>query len=261
MTQMHATSPTAARYSLRNANDDRTGAMNGAASTVFVVDGSAEFRLALSRVLEDAGYAVRLFESAEDFLATQNTESCGCVLLDTCLSGMSGLELQRSLETSPRWRPIIFLSGPCEIQTSTEAMKAGAVDFLTKPFESARLLGAVAQALERGADKRQADAIRSIIQQRLNTLTRRERQVMELVIGGWLNKQIAAVFGSGVKTVKVQRASVMSKMRVRSVPELVQLGARVGMTLELAQSARAAARGRPNVQYANASQPAIQSLT
>jgi FixJ family two-component response regulator len=253
MTQMDGIDPNVGGHSLHDANDDREGAMNGAANTVFVIDASAEFRLALSRVLRDAGYAVQLFESAEDFLGAQNAESCGCVLLDTCLSGMSGLELQRSLETLPYSRPIIFLSGPCEIRTSVEAMKAGAVEFLTKPFEINRLLEAVAKALERDAAKRRADAIRDIIQRRLNTLTRRERQVMEQVICGRLNKQIAGDFGCCQKTVKVHRARMMSKMRVRRVPELVQLGARVGMTIESARSVCPAGRGRsPNFQYENA---------
>jgi FixJ family two-component response regulator len=253
MTQMDGIDRNVEGHSLHYANGNLEGATNGTARTVFVIDGSAEFRLALSRVLRGAGYAVQLFESAEDFLGTQNAESCGCVLVDTCLSGMSGLELQRSLETLPYSRPIIFLSSPCEIRTSVEAMKAGAVEFLTKPFEINRLLEAVAQALERDAGKRRADAIRDIIQQRLNTLTRRERQVMVQVICGRLNKQIAADLGSGEKTVKVHRGRVMSKMRVRSVPELVQLGMRVGMTVESARSAGATARGRsPNFQYANA---------
>jgi FixJ family two-component response regulator len=253
---MDGIDPTAALRSLHDASEVGTGEINGTARTVFVIDGSQVVRAVLSRTLASAGYAVRIFESAEHFLATYDAEPYGCVLLETCLSGISGLELQRSLQISPCWRPIIFLSGPCEIRTSVEAMKAGAVDFLTKPFASKRLLEAVAQAFERHAVRRRADAIRSIVQQRLNTLTQRERQVMAQVICGRLNKQIAATFGSGIKTVKVQRASVMSKMRVRSVPELVHLGACVGMTLEsstvlgrlAAQAARTSNRQMPSNQ-------------
>jgi FixJ family two-component response regulator len=220
-----------------SADNDITHMMYGAARTVFVVDGSREWRLVLSRVLRSADCLVRPFGSAEAFLAAQSVKSSGCVVLNTSLPGMSGLELQHSLTHLPNPRPIVFLSDPCAIRTSVEAMKAGAVDFLTKPCDDSRLLRAVVQALERDADERRRRAIRSIIQQRVAELTSREHQVMTRVVCGRLNKQIAAELGTGVKTVKVHRARMMSKMQVRSVAELVQLAARVGINMEPALGA------------------------
>jgi FixJ family two-component response regulator len=206
--------------------------MNTAARTVFVVDDTREVRVALSRVLGAAGYRVRAFESAERFLEEEDCEVPGCLLLDICMPGMSGLDVQRSLADSTRSRPIIFLTGHGDIQTSVQAMKVGAVDFLTKPIDDARLFAAVDQALKLDFTARNERAIRSIIEKRLDALTPRERQVMDQVIRGRLNKQIAADLGIGEKTVKVHRARVMSKMDVRSVAELVQLAARVGVVTE-----------------------------
>jgi FixJ family two-component response regulator len=197
--------------------------MNDAARTVFVVDDAREVRTGLSRVLRAAGYQVRSFESAECFLAEQDWEAPGCLLLDICMPGMSGLDVQRSLVGSTRERPIVFLTGRGDIQTSVHAMKVGAVDFLTKPIDDARLFAAVDQALQIDLMARNVRATRRVIEKRLETLTPRERQVLEHVIRGRLNKQIAADLGIGEKTVKVHRARVMSKMDVRSVAELVQL--------------------------------------
>jgi FixJ family two-component response regulator len=200
--------------------------------TVFLVDGSCEFRLALSRILGAAGYYARLFESAEQFLATRDTETPGCLLAEILLPGMSGLELQRALPGSPWARPIVFLTDNVAIQTSVQAMKAGAVDFLTKPIDDARLIAAVEQALQRDAQQRQERAIGSIVQRLFESLTPRERQVLERIVRGHLNKQIAANLGIGEKTVKAHRGRLMSKMGARSVPELVHLSARVGVMFE-----------------------------
>jgi FixJ family two-component response regulator len=224
--------PIAEPHSLHDRSSDMEQVTKGAASTVFVVDGSTEFRGAVSLILAAAGHRVRLFESAEGFLAAQDAETPGCVLLEERLPGMSGLELQRALFGSLCARPIVFLTGKGDIQTSVRAMKAGAVDFLTKPVGDERLFGALDQALRRDAEERKERAIHRAIQLRLETLTRRERQVMALVIRGRLNKQICADLGTVEKTVKVHRGRVMSKMRVRSVPELVQLGVRVGISIE-----------------------------
>jgi RNA polymerase sigma factor (sigma-70 family) len=206
--------------------------MHGAAQTVFIVDDAPEVRKSLSRVLGAAGYQVRSFESAEGFLAEHHDDAHGCLLLDVCMPGLSGIDLQHALVASPNALPIVFLTGMGDIQTSVDAMKDGAVDFLTKPIDNVRLFAAVEQALQRDEEQRVQVEIRRLIHDRLETLTPRERQVMAHVIRGRLNKQIAAELGTGEKTVKVHRARMMSKMVARSVAELVQLGARVGVEIE-----------------------------
>jgi len=179
--------------------------------------------------LAAAGYRVCLFESAERFLAIQNAEAPGCVLSDIFLPGLSGLELQRSLLRSPYPRPIVFLAATSDIQASVDAMKAGAVDFLTKPFEDERLLAAIEQALQRDRHQRLQRAVCSESQLRFETLTRRERQVMAHIICGRLNKQIAAQLGIHEKTVKVHRGRVMAKLSVRSVPALMHVASHAGV--------------------------------
>jgi RNA polymerase sigma factor (sigma-70 family) len=206
--------------------------MPGTAQTVFIVDDAPEVRKSLSRVLGAAGYQVRSFESAEGFLAEHHDDAHGCLLPDVCMPGLSGIDLQHALVASPNALPIVFLTGMGDIQTSVEAMKDGAVDFLTKPIDNIRLFAAVEQALRRDEEERVQVEIRRLIHDRLETLTPRERQVMAHVIRGRLNKQIAAELGTGEKTVKVHRARMMSKMVARSVAELVQLGARVGVEIE-----------------------------
>jgi FixJ family two-component response regulator len=181
--------------------------------------------------LEAAGYQVRAFESAGSFLDEQNSDIPGCLLLDVCLPGFSGIELQRALNGLPKRRPIVFLTGRGDIQTSVNAMKAGAVDFLTKPIDKVKLLPAIERALQRDAQQRLERAVCGSIEQRLHTLTPREREVMMQVIGGRLNKQIAAELDTGEKTIKVHRARVMTKMGVRSVAELVLLAARIGVAM------------------------------
>jgi FixJ family two-component response regulator len=211
--------------------------MSGSAPTVYVVDDAREVRMALSRLLGASGYQVSAFESAERFLEEQDAEAPGCLLLDVCMPGLSGIELQRTLAGSPCARPIVFLSGKGDVQIGVHAMKEGAVDFLTKPIDHAQLVAAIEQALKRDAEQRRERDIRRMIQERLETLTPRERQVMVQVIHGRLNKQIAVGLGTGEKTVKVHRARVMLKMGAHSVAELVQLAARVGVAIEPALSA------------------------
>jgi RNA polymerase sigma factor (sigma-70 family) len=206
--------------------------MQGAAQTVFIVDDAPEVRKSLSRLVAAAGYQVRAFESAEEFLAGYDGEAEGCLLLDIFMPGLNGIELQHELRGFPHALPIVFLTGVGDIQTSVGAMKEGAVDFLTKPIDSARLFAAVEEALRRDEEQRQHVAIRRVIRQRLDTLTPREREVMTHVIRGRLNKQIAAEMGAGEKTIKVHRARMMSKMGARSVAELVPLGVRVGVEIE-----------------------------
>lgn len=211
--------------------------MSGTAPTVYIVDDAREIRTALSRLLGASGYQVSAFESAELFLEAQDMEAPGCLLLDVSLPGLSGIELQRTLAGCPCARPIVFLSGNGDVQIGVDAMKEGAVDFLTKPVDHAQLVAAVEQALKKDAEQRRDITVRRMIQQRLATLTPRERQVMEQVIHGRLNKQIAVDLGTGEKTVKVHRARVMSKMGARSVAELVQLAARIGVAIEPALGA------------------------
>jgi FixJ family two-component response regulator len=209
------------------------GEMNNETGTVFVIDDEPAVCRALSRMLSAAGYEVRAFESAEGFLAEGHAETPGCLVLDICLPGLDGMELQRSLLSAPCPHPIVFLTGRSDIQTSVSAMKAGAVDFLTKPIEGERLVAAIDRALQRDAERRLEYAIRSAIQRRFDKLTPREKQVMDGIIRGRLNKVIAAELGIGEKTVKVHRARLMEKMGVRSVAELVPLGARIGLAIGL----------------------------
>jgi FixJ family two-component response regulator len=183
-------------------------------------------------LLGAAGYRVRSFSSAEAFLAAREPETPGCLLLNIFLPGMSGIELQHSLVDSPCALPIVFLTGNGDVQTCVQAMKAGAVDFLTKPIDHERLFGAVERALQCDEVWRRERAVRSVIQRRFESLTCREQQVMEQIIRGRSNKQIAAVLDICEKTVKVHRGRVMSKMAVRSVPELIYLGARIGVAFE-----------------------------
>jgi FixJ family two-component response regulator len=206
--------------------------MNREMTTIFIVDDDHGIRMALLCLLEAARYQVRSFESAESFLKEQDTTTPGCILLDICMPGLSGLELQCLLVSSPIARPIIFLTGTEDIRNSVLAMKQGAVDFLTKPIDAKRLFAAVEQALRRDEKQRRERAVLKEIQQRVDALTPRERVVMELVIRGRLNKHIAWQMGIGEKTVKVHRARVMSKMGVHSVAELTHFAMRIGIAIE-----------------------------
>lgn len=206
--------------------------MNGEMRTIFIVDDDHSIRTALSHLLQASGYQVHSFESAESFLKEQDATIPGCLLLDVCMPGLSGLELQRLLVGSPTARPIVFLTGTDDIQDSVLAMKQGAVDFLTKPIDDIRLLTAVEQALRRDREQRCEYAVLKKIQQRVDALTPRERVVMEYVVRGSLNKHIAWQMGIGEKTVKVHRERMMSKMGVRSVAELTQLAMRIGIASE-----------------------------
>jgi FixJ family two-component response regulator len=206
--------------------------MSGTTGTVFIVDDVQDVRTALGRLLTTSNYSVRLFESAEHFLEEQDDSEPGCLLLDIGLPGLSGIELQSSIVDSSYARPIVFLTGTSDIQASVNAMKAGAVDFLTKPIDSRRLFAAIGEALRRDAAQRLDRATGHTIEQRFSQLTRREREVLRHIVRGWLNKQIAWALGIGVKTIKVHRARLMHKMGARSVPELVRLAERVGIAIE-----------------------------
>jgi FixJ family two-component response regulator len=202
--------------------------VTGPAATVFVVDDDAAVLKGLARLLRSAGLTVAAFASPREFLDRHDPNAPGCVVLDVAMPGLSGLELQQTLMARGQELAIIFLTGHGDIPMSVKAMKHGAVDFLTKPVDDDALLRAVRVAIEKDRVQRQARAEIAEIQQRLATLTPREREVLHHVISGHLNKQTAADLGTVEKTIKVHRARVMEKMKVHSVAELVHLAERAG---------------------------------
>jgi FixJ family two-component response regulator len=191
--------------------------------TVYVVDDDKGFLRSMDRLLRAAGYAVRTFPSAREFLAIGRAGSPCCLLLDLRMPGLSGLELQEQLAASGNAIPIVFLSGHAEFHAGVRAMKAGAIDFLAKPFTEEELLACVAGGLERDRSSGAARTAREEALARLARLTPRERQVCDLVASGLLNKQIAAQLGAAEKTIKCHRGRVMEKLAVGSVAELVRL--------------------------------------
>ena len=198
--------------------------------TVFVVDDYAPVRRSIVRLLHAAGFVVVAFASAEEFLAQYDPQTLGCLVLDVAMPTLNGLELQHVLAQTGSLLPIIFLTGTADIPKSVQAMKHGASDFLTKPVNDEDLLSAVRVAFEKNRSVRQQQTELSEILARLATLTPREREVLEYVVTGKLNKQIAGDLGTVEQTVKVHRARVMQKMRVRSVAELVRLTQRCGIS-------------------------------
>ena len=198
-------------------------------STVFVVDDYAPGRRSISRLLRAAGFAVTVFASAKEFLAQYDAEAPGCLVLDLAMPAVSGLELQGILADRGSLLPIIFLTAYGDIPKSVQAMKLGASDFLTKPVNDEDLLAAVRVAIEKHHALRREQAELSEIRARLATLTPREREVLEYVVAGKLNKQIAGELGTVEQTVKIHRAHVMQKMRVQSVAELVRITERCGI--------------------------------
>ena len=197
---------------------------------VFVVDDDASVRKAFARLLTSAGYAVETFTSAREFLDRDRTPCIpGCVVLDIRMPGLSGLDLQRELKTFRPEPSIIFITGHGDVSSSVQAMKGGAVDFLTKPVNDAELLAAIAQAVERNREACERHAELLELQQRADKLTPREREVMGLVVRGWLNKQVAAELGTVEKTIKVHRARVLEKMGAASLAELVRKAEKLGL--------------------------------
>jgi FixJ family two-component response regulator len=196
---------------------------------VFVVDDYAPGRRSISRLLRAAGFVVATFASAQDFLAQYDPDVCGCLVLDLAMPAVSGLELQSLLADKGSLLPIIFLTAHGDIAKSVQAMKRGASDFLTKPVNDEDLLAAVRVAIEKDRAIRREQAELSEIRARLATLTAREREVLEYVVAGRLNKQIAGDLGTVEQTIKIHRAHLMQKMRVRSVAELVRLTERCGI--------------------------------
>jgi FixJ family two-component response regulator len=200
---------------------------DGRDATVFLVDDDATVRAALRRALTAEGFRVRVFESADAFLAAHDPAQPGCLVTDVSMPGMSGLELQSVLVARGCARPVIFITGKGSIPMSVQAMRAGAVTFLPKPVRLGELTAALDEAFERDRRFRVEQAERSDVESRLQGLTSREREVLDLIVIGKLNKQIAAELGAAEKTIKVHRGRVMAKLNVRSVAELVNLTARV----------------------------------
>jgi FixJ family two-component response regulator len=197
--------------------------------TVFIVDDDAGVLKALSRLLRAKGYAVRPYTSPQDFLAEHDATVPGCVVLDVAMPGLNGLELQKKLDVEGRSRPIVFLTGRADIPTSVRAMKAGAIDFLTKPVRDKELLAVIAHAEELDAKTRRRYAELDAITAKLVTLTPREREVLTHVVAGRLNKQIAHDLGTVEKTIKVHRSRIMEKLGVRTVADLVRMAEKAGI--------------------------------
>lgn len=190
---------------------------------VFVVDDDPLVRDSVADLLDSAGFAAQTFASATEFIQAKRPDVSTCLILDVELSDLSGLDLQTDLAKSGIEVPIIFLTGHGDIPKSVRAMKAGAVEFLTKPFRTEELLEAVGQALGRDGDVRKQRSDTSELRERLGTLTPRERQVLALVVAGFLNKQIAGELGITELTIKVHRGRVMRKMNATSLPDLVRM--------------------------------------
>ena len=203
--------------------------MSKPSSIDFVIDDDPSVRRAIKRLVESVGLQVELFESGQEFLSSGRRDVTSCLVLDIRLPGFSGLDFQRQLAQANIPIPIIFITAHGDIPMTVRAMKAGAVEFLTKPFRDQDLLDAIQVGLERDRNRREREAEIAILRESLESLTPREREVLPLVVSGLLNKQIAAEIGVSETTVKVHRSQLMRKMGAESVAELVRMAGELGI--------------------------------
>lgn len=213
-------------YGIENAVQET--AMNPADHMIFVVDDDFRVRESLEDLLASEGLNVATFGTAADYVTALRPEVPGCLVLDVDLPDISGLELQSQLAGKSH-PPIVFITGHGDIPSSVRACKAGAIEFLTKPFSDAKLIGAIHEAIERDREDRRARAALAVLQQRLATLTPRELGVLPLVVGGLLNKQAAALLGISEITLQIHRARLMRKLDASSLPELVRMADALGI--------------------------------
>jgi RNA polymerase sigma factor (sigma-70 family) len=203
--------------------------MNDPASIVFVVDDDPSIRRAIKRLVESVGLQVELFGAAQEFLQSERRDVPSCLVLDIRLPGISGLDFQRELAAAKIDIPIIFISAHGDVPMTVRAMKAGAIEFLTKPFRDQDLLDAVQVALQQDRVRRQSEREMATLRDRFGSLSPREREVVAMVVSGMLNKQIAAEIGTTENTVKVHRSRATEKMQAQSLAELVKMVERLKM--------------------------------